>query len=130
MSTSLNTTLTTFDHLMQRFGVGETNSTPTGRTNAEPFRISDYGQTAGRIEQAARELTELLRTFDQTLGSSNLTQLSSQVSPVVQRAQSGGKEVIDYAFRKAILFVLVVLAATLIYRLITVRLAPIRSKNP
>ena len=45
MSTSLNTTLTTLDTLMKRFGVGETNkpSSPPA-TNAEPFRIQDYTQ--------------------------------------------------------------------------------------
>ena len=50
MSTSLNTTLTTFDALMKRFGVGETNNASPPSTNAEPFRIQDYGQTAVQLE--------------------------------------------------------------------------------
>jgi hypothetical protein len=50
MSTSLNTTLTTFDALMKRFGVGETNSAGPPKTNAEPFRIQDYAQTAAQLE--------------------------------------------------------------------------------
>jgi len=68
MSTSLNTTLTTFDSLMKRFGVGETDNASPPSTNSEPFRIQDYGQTAVQLEGAARQLTELLHTLDQTLG--------------------------------------------------------------
>jgi hypothetical protein len=125
MSTSLNTMLITFDALMKRFGVGETNnSAGPPEPNAEPFRIQDYGRTAVQLEAAARQLTELLRTLDQTLGSTNLAQLSAQVSPVVQQAQNGGRDIVNYAFWKAVLLVAVVLAAALIYRLIVTRRSP------
>jgi hypothetical protein len=127
MSTSLNTTLTTFDALMKRFGVGETNSANRAGppdTNAAPFRIQDYGQTADRLEAMARQLTELLVTFDRTLGSTNLAQLAAQVSPVVLQAQTGGKEVVDYAFRKGLLLMAVVLVAIVSYRFLSARLAP------
>jgi len=124
MSTSLNTTLTTFDALMQRFGVGVTNATGPPNTNAEPFRIRDYEQTAAQLEAAARQLTELLLTLDQTLGSTNLAKLSAQVGPVVQQAQTGGKEVVDYAFWKGIILVIIVLFAALIYRFLVARLLP------
>ena len=122
MSTSLNTTLTTFDALMQRFGVGETNRAGAPKTSAEPFRIQDYGQTAAQLEAAARQLTELLRTLDQTLGATNLARLSAQVSPVVQQAQAGGKQIVDYAFWKGILLVAIMLAAALIYRFMAARM--------
>jgi hypothetical protein len=133
MSTSLNTTLTTFDALMKRFGVGETNRAGPPKTNAEPFRIRDYGQTAVLLEAATRQLTELLRTLDQTLGSTNLAQLSAQVSPVVEKAQASGKEVVDYAFKKALMLVAVLLAAGLIYRFLgarSTRAATPRSQAP
>jgi len=127
MSTSLNTTITTFDALMKRFGVGETNRSGSAGlpgTNAQPFRILDYGQTAVQLEGMARQLTELVRTFDQTIGSSNLTQLSTQAGPVIDSAQSAGKQVVDYAFWKGILFVGIALAAALIYRFLATRLSP------
>ena len=57
MSTSLNTTLTTFDALMKRFGVGETHPAEADAQDAEPFRVRDYGDTAVRLEGAARQLT-------------------------------------------------------------------------
>lgn len=124
MSTSLNTTITTFDALMKRFGVGETNRAGPPDTNAEPFRIQDYGQTATHLETMARQLTELLHTLDQTLGSTNLSKLAAQVGPVVQQAQTGGKEIVNYAFWKGIILVAIVLVAALIYRFLGARLAP------
>ncbi len=124
MSASLNTTLTTFDALMKRFGVGETNRAPSSKTNAEPFRIQDYAQTAAQLEATARQLTELLVTLDRTLGSTNLTQLSTQIAPVVQQARTSGKEIVDYAFWKGILLLVIALLAALIYRFLAARLTP------
>ena len=121
MSTSLNTTLTTFDGLMKRFGVGETNRSGPPATNAEPFRIQDYGQTATRLEAAARQLTTLLVTLNQTIESTNLVNLSAQVGPVVQQAQSSGKDIVDHAFLKAMLLVVVIFLAALLYRWLTTR---------
>jgi hypothetical protein len=122
MSTSLNTTLTTFDTLMKRFGVGETNNAGSSKTNTEPFRIQDYGQTAEKLAAAARQLTELLVTLDRTVGSTNLAQLSAQVAPAVQQAQTGGKELVNYAFWKAILLVALALVAALLYRFLSARM--------
>jgi hypothetical protein len=152
MSTSLNTTLVTFDALMKRFGVGEpsassTTSAPTSQTSSTPapstspapatqtavaaptpqpasgggFRIQDYTETAAQLDITAKQLTELLRTLDQTLGSPNLAQLTAQVGPVVQQAQASGKEVVNYAFWKGLLLVGLALVAALLYRFIATR---------
>ena len=120
MSASLNTTLTTFDALMKRFGVGEKDNAPAP-TNAAPFRIQDYTATAAQLEKTARQLTELLATLDRTLGSTNLLQLSAQVGPVVRQAQSSSKEIVDYAFWKGVLLVVISFMIALIYRFLTVR---------
>jgi hypothetical protein len=124
MSTSLNTTIATFDGLMKRFGIGETNYVRPPDTNSQPFQILDYAQTAIRMESMARQLTELVRTLDQTLGDTNLARLSAQVSPVVQQAQTSGKGIVDYAFWKGILAIGIALVAALIYRFLGARLAP------
>lgn len=129
MSTSLNTTLTTFDALMKRFGVGESNNAGPPKAGAEPFRIQDYGQTAAQLETTARQLTELLITLDRTIGSTNLAQLSAQVGPVIQQAQTGGREIVDYAFWKGMLLVAVVLVSALIYRFLVARMTPTSSKS-
>ena len=128
MSDSLNTTLTTFDAVMKRFGVGETNNAAPPATNAAPFRIQDYTATAAQLEATAKQLTELLVTLDQAIGSTNLAKLSAQVAPVVQQAQASGKEVVDYAFWKGILLVAVVLLAALLYRFLSVRMTATHSK--
>jgi hypothetical protein len=132
MSTSLNTTLTTFDTVMKRFGVGDTNNAAPPDTNSPPFRIQDYGQTAVQLEGAARQLTELLQTLDQIVDSTNLASLAAKVSPVVQQAQTGGKEIVDYAFYRGILLVALALAAALIYRFLAARLMPakVSKSNP
>ena len=130
MSTSLNTTIATFDGLMKRFGVGETNYAAPPDTNSQPFQILDYAQTATRMESMARQLTELVRTLDQTLGDTNLARLSAQVAPVVQQARTGGKEIVDHAFWKGILAISIALVAALIYRTLSPRLTPAtRSTN-
>jgi hypothetical protein len=122
MSASLNTTLTTFDALMKRFGVGEPQPPGPAAPAGEPFRIQDYTQTAAQLEVTAKQLTLLLREIDQTLASPNLAKLSAQVAPVVQQAQASGKEVVDYAFWRGLLLVAAVLAAALVYRVVAGRL--------
>ena len=124
MSESLNTTLTTFDALMKRFGVGETNNAAPAATNTEPFRIQDYTAMAAQLDATAQRLTELLVTLDRTLGSSNLLQLTAQAAPVVQSAKAGGKEIVAYAFWKGVLLVGVGLLAALIYRFLPARRSP------
>ncbi len=73
----------------------------------------------------ARQLTEMIRTLDQTLDSTNLAKLSEQLGPAVQQAQTGGKEIVDYAFWKGILLVAIALVAALIYRFLVARLTRI-----
>lgn len=122
MSTSLNTTLITFDAVMKRFGIGEIGTVEVASTNRASFRITDYTKTAAQLEATARQLSELLRTFDQTLGSTNFTQLAVRIRPAIQQAQTGGRELVDYAFWKGVLFVAVVFVAALLYRLIAARM--------
>lgn len=124
MSDSLNTTIGTMDGLMKRFGVGEPPPPGASPASGEPFRIQDYTQSAAQFEATARQLTELLRSVDQTLASSNLSRLSAQVTPVVQHAQASGKDVVDYAFTRGLLLVAAVFVAALLYRFLSRRLDP------
>lgn len=128
MSTSWNVTLTTFDALMQRFGLGEDRAPDPGATPSEPFRIGDYGRTAEQLDSAAARLTELLLTFERTLGSTNLMQLSAQMAPVVGRVQDSGKEMVDYAFGKAVQLVVIMAVAALLYRLVAARILRSRAE--
>ncbi|MBC8011184.1 MAG: hypothetical protein H7067_13935 [Burkholderiales bacterium] len=124
MSNSLNTTLVTLDALMKRFGVGEPEAAaPPGppAPPSEPFRIQDYTVMAAQLEKTSRQLTELLAAVNQTVGPDNLARLSEQVAPAVKTAQAGGKDVVDYAFWKAVQLVGVILLAVLLYRFLSAK---------
>jgi len=122
LSASLNTTITSVDALMKRFGVGEPPPPGPKPPPGEPFHIEDYTRTAAQLEATARQLTELVRALDQATAPAKLGQLSAQVAPAVQQAQAGGKALVDYAFWRALLFVAAVLAAALAYRVLAVRI--------
>jgi methyl-accepting chemotaxis protein len=126
LSASLNTTVVSLDALMKRFGVGEPKPPGPPAPPGEPFRIQDYTQTAAQFEATARQLTELLQTLDTIASPENLARLTAQVGPAVQQVQAGGREVVDYAFWKALLLVAVVLVAALSYRLAVAKLLPPR----
>lgn len=128
MSASLNTTLVTFDALMKRFGVGEPVSPAVSgagvvKARGAPFRIQDYETTAAQLEKTARQLTELLEAVHQTVSPVNLARLADQTAPVVQQAKAGGKEVVDYAFGRGLLFVGIVLLGLSLYRFLCARMS-------
>jgi hypothetical protein len=121
MADSTNMTLKTFQEVMARF-----NSGPQ-EPSAEPFRIREYTDAAAQIHATATELVVLLQALDGLAGSPHLAQVSSQFSVLTQRAQTSGKEVVDYAFQRALLLVLLgcgaVFATALVYRVLNVRLS-------
>jgi hypothetical protein len=78
--------------------------------NAEPFRINDYTAAAAQINATAQDLVKLLQAFDQTLASDKLEGVSTRLDAAVWQAQSRGKELVDYSFRK-ILFLGLILVA-------------------
>lgn len=116
-SASLTTTIATLDSLMQRLGVGTPPAPPRQEAPAEPFRITDYGQAASRLEAAAVRLNELLLTFDRMAGATNLARVTGQLSPMVQQVGDQGREIVDQAFRRGLLLLAGALAAALVYRL-------------
>lgn len=123
MSASLNTTLGTFDAIMERFDRdAPVAASEPAEPRGEPFRILDYAQTASRLEAAARELTLMLQTFDQTLASTNLAGFPTQVGVAVEQARAGGREMVDYAFWRGLFLIVAVLLAALIYRWVAGRL--------
>ena len=107
MSDSLNTTITTFDGLMKRFGVGEpdTNSVPDTDTNSPPFNILDYGKVADQISGMAKELNVLLTTADQ-----NVTQLTMLSNEATTRAE----RIVDHAFRRGVMLIVIFLVGAVL----------------
>jgi hypothetical protein len=121
MADAANGALKTFQEVTAQFKTGPPDP------NTPPFRIRDYTDAAAQIHATATELVALLQALDGVAGSPHLAQVSSQVSVLTQQVQSSGREVVDYAFQKILLLVVlccgVVLVTVLVYRLLTVRLA-------
>jgi len=118
MSTSLNTTLTTFDALMKRFGVGEPKAITAPATNARPFNVLDYGTAAEQVAVMAKDLNTLITTVTQSL---------PQLKVVSQQASTEAQQVVDRAFQRGLLLIVILLAgsvlAALAYRILVNKLA-------
>jgi hypothetical protein len=123
MSASLNTTLTTFDALMKRFGVGEASSTPPTApdTNSPPFSILDYAQTADRIAVMAQQVDVLLKDAGSTLDSPALEKRLADLNKFSERARSDARSVLNHAFLLAAGLILLALVCAIIYRRVTGR---------
>ena len=121
MADSTNVTLKTFQDVMVRFNSGPRDS------SAEPFRIQEYTTAAAQVQATITELVVLLQTLEGLVGSPHLTQVSSQFSVLTQQAQTSSKEVVDYAFQRALLLIVLgcvaVLATVLIYRVLSATLS-------
>jgi hypothetical protein len=109
MSDSFNSTLTVFDRV-QKDLLGKNSEMPgAAHTESEPFRIQDYVEAAQHLDSVAQRLTDLLLTLDETLASTNL----AQVSIAVRQAEVGGRAVVNYTFRTAVVFVAITCACVL-----------------
>lgn len=115
MSTSLNTTLMTFDTLMKRFGVGEPTAAPPD-TNSPPFNILDYAKTAEQIAVMAQQLDALLKDANGTLDSPALDKRISSLQAVADHARADAKSVLNHAFLLAAGLVLLAFICAVTYR--------------
>lgn len=127
MSASLDTTLRTFDALMERFGVGEPPAERTGTpgTNgasgtdgakARPFDVLDYARTAEQIASMARELDALIRDTTGTLDAPALDRRLAELNALSARARADAKAVVNHAFLLAAGLVVLIFAGAVVYR--------------
>ncbi|NLN02264.1 MAG: hypothetical protein GX174_10235 [Lentisphaerae bacterium] len=128
LATNTATMLTTFDSVMARMGVdgSKDDAAPVPEKEKEertPFRIQDYSEAAERLEASALRLTELLQTFDQTLGANSREALAAQLDPLVQRTRTETQALVDHLFRRALQLTGALLVAALVYRLVAARLS-------
>ncbi len=115
MSTSLNTTLTTFDALMKRFGVGEPVSGPP-ETNSPPFNILDYAKTAEQIAAMAQQLDALIKNANSTLDSPALDKRIADLNKVSGQAKADAKSVLNHAFLLGVGLILMTFGCGVVYR--------------
>lgn len=88
MAGTLTITITNFDALMKRFGVGEAGAAPVPDAPSAPFNILDYARTAAQIETMARELNALIVSVNQSVPQ--VERLSQQAGADVDRLMERG----------------------------------------
>jgi hypothetical protein len=117
MSTSLNTTLGTFNAVMKRFGVGEPSTNSSPATNSPPFNILDYGQVADHVGAMAKDINTLVSSVNQNV---------PQIERLSQRASGDAQRVVDRGFRLGLVLIAVLLSgavlAGLVYRFLAERI--------
>lgn len=123
MSTSLNTTLITFDALMKRFGVGEPDTSPPD-TNSPPFNILDYGKTADQIATMAQQLDVLLKDASGTVTTPALDKRIAELNALSGRARGDAKSVLNHAFLLLAALIILAFICAVGYRRLTPRNAP------
>jgi hypothetical protein len=119
-SASLHTTITAFDALMRRFGIGEPDASAPRNPDSPPFNILDYARTAEELTVMARELHTLLQAADAQAASPTLDRRLRELAAAVTRARADAradaKAVLNHAFLLAAGLVLLAFAAALAYR--------------
>ena len=116
MSTSLNTTLLTFDALMKRFGVGEPTTNAPPATNSPPFNILDYARTAEEMTAMTKALDTTLKDFGSTLDSPAWTKRMEDVNGLARQTKADAKSVLNHAFLLAGGLVSIIFVCALAYR--------------
>lgn len=124
MSTSLNTTIGTFDGLMKRFGVGEPSNGPPN-TNSPPFNILDYATTADRLAIMARDLDVLIKDAGTTMDSPAVQQRVEALKAVSEKARRDADAVLNRAFLLGAALIAFTFACAITYR----RFAPSRQRG-
>ena len=124
MADSLGVTITHFDALMKRFGVGEPQAAPPPPAAAPPFNILDYARTAEQMSAMARDLNMLIASVNASVPQ--LERLSRQAGADLER-------VVNRGFRLGLVLIGALLGgavlAGLVYRLLAERLT-LRGSSP
>jgi hypothetical protein len=129
MSTSLNTTINSFDALMKRFGVGEPSTAPPD-TNSPPFNILDYARTAEQIGVMAQQLDALIKDASGTVAAPALDRRIAELNALSARARADAKSVLNHAFLLLAGLVLLVFVCAAVLRRFPPRGAPAAVIHP
>ena len=117
LSSSLDITVASLDLFVARF-----ESDPDG-PRGEPFDINDYRRTAMELTQAARQIDELVASVDQLLVTARPGEDESSFMAAVEVAEASGVQLIDHAFKRALVIVAVLVGGLAVVVLIG-RLVP------
>ena len=118
---SVNTTVLALDSFVAGFAK-ETKQGVTNAASSRPFDVREYGASAARISDAAREMDTLVNSVDE--------KMLPQAEAVIGSAKSVGTELVDHVFWRAVAFLLItlvcVVTAMLLYRAIAMRFLKVK----
>jgi len=103
-----NNLLLAANTLAEKFNIGEPSADPKG---SKPFDIKEYQETIA-------EVTTLIETTNQLVGTVGLEQLLPQLVKAIDRVESEGEELVDHSFRQGIFLILIAMGAYVVARLI------------
>lgn len=128
MAESTDAALKTFHAVVAQLDTGP--SEPA----SEPFRIQDYAETAGRIAHVAQSLTELLKALQPNLDPASFARLSAQADAIAELTERRAQDMVDYAVRKGLLFVVlsaaIMIGAGLVFQFAGAKIAPRSGRRP
>jgi hypothetical protein len=119
MATSVDSALKSLDSFVRYVSPPPDSNAPPAvvSTNSRPFDVLDYGKAATDVAGMASNLNQLLTSVNQTM---------PQAAKLTQQAQMDARQVVDHAFRLALVLCLVIFAgavcAALLYRVLVNRL--------
>ena len=112
MSAATTHTLQSFRDIVQQL---QSTSDP----NAEAFKIGDYTAMATELNQAAEQLTQLLKVVGDTLAQERFDALAQKVEFVSQQVENHARETVDYAFKRLLVLGLLLMGGGCLMFLIT-----------
>ena len=116
-ATAINGAIKSLDEFVRYVSPPNTNPAPAS-TNSRPFNVLDYGTAASQIGDTAKDLNALLTTINQS---------TPQLAQLGQQTTADANRVVDRAFQRGLVLILVFLAgsvvAGLIYRALANKLA-------
>ena len=108
------------DALAERLDLGADSDGPVDGVPAEPakpFDIEDYRQTLIQATAAIHDLNDLVGSTHQLIDSDGAERLIPQVATAIDDVESLGQNLIDRAFQRALVFLLIALVAFVAARL-------------
>jgi hypothetical protein len=125
MADSTDRALHTFHGVVAQFQSDP--SKPKESSDGEPFRIQDYAETAAEIARMSERLTALLKALQPNLNPETFARLAAEADAIAARTQQRGQDLVDYAYRKALLLIAaatgLALASGLLFRFVGFRMA-------
>jgi hypothetical protein len=127
MSGSLNVTITTFDGLMKRFGVGEPKEDGPPDPDSKPFDVLDYARTAEQVAAMAKELDVLIKDATGTLDAPALDRRIKDLGAVAERASADVTSLVNRVFLFGAGLIVLAFACAFVYRWLVPRAAKARA---